>query len=92
VLTPRAPLPFHTTMSTEEQSEHLTFDGVVADLRDSEADVRALQHGASHIDRQHKQSGRTDLMPGRHLAIALTALEEARLRIDEAHRLFEAQR
>lgn len=67
----------------------LTPEELQRDLLDFEADVRARQQSISHLDAQFKSDGRTDLMPGRHYAIALTALEEARLRIGEAGRLEE---
>lgn len=67
---------------TVESAEQL-----MADLLGLEEDVRARQHAMGHQDQRLKRSGRTDLMPGRHYAIALTALEEARLRIGEAARL-----
>jgi hypothetical protein len=73
-------------MSAEEP-EPITWDGLVEDLAASETDIRAMQHSVSHIDARFKKGGRTDLMPGRHMAVALTALEEARLRVQEAERL-----
>jgi hypothetical protein len=69
-----------------------TVEQLVADLLGLEDDVRARQHSVSHLDGRWKRSGRTDLMPGRHYAIALTAMEEARLRLQEAGRLEHAQR
>jgi hypothetical protein len=60
---------------------------LVADIIGLEGDIRARQRALGHVDARHKRTGRTDLMPGRHYAIALTALEEARLRIQEAARL-----
>jgi hypothetical protein len=56
-------------------------------VRDLEADVRERQAKTRSIDGRRKREERTDLMPGRHYAIALTALEEARLRIGEAERV-----
>jgi hypothetical protein len=71
----------------DETPEPITWDGLVEDLAASETDIRAMQHSVSHIDTRFKKAGRTDLMPGRHMAVALTALEEARLRVQEAERL-----
>jgi hypothetical protein len=68
--------------------EELTPAVVIADILASEADVRSLQQAIGRgVERRLKETGRTDLMPGRHYAIALTALEEARLRVQEAARL-----
>jgi hypothetical protein len=66
-----------------------TFGEIRQALLASEADIRALQHAQSHLDARWKKSGRTDLMPGRHLAIALTEIESARLRVGEAARLIQ---
>jgi hypothetical protein len=66
-----------------------TFGEIRQDLLATEADIRALQHANSHLDNRWKKAGRTDLMPGRHLAIALTEIESARLRVGEAARLIQ---
>lgn len=75
---------------TEADDEPLTPRRVIGDILATEEDVRTLQQALPDA-RAFKVSGRTDLMPGRHLAIALTALEEARLRVQEAARLATAQ-
>lgn len=68
-----------------------TLDGLWNATEALEGHVRAAQHGlpSSAKGDRLQRSGRTDLMPGRHLAIALTDLESARLRIGEAQRLLE---
>lgn len=70
------------------EDDVLTVRELLDDCAALEDDVRARQQMAGReLDARHKRTGRTDLMPGRHYAIALTALEEARLRIQEAGRL-----
>lgn len=66
-------------------------DALWESLTAFEGVVREAQHGIPNEGPKSRlqRTGRTDLMPGRHLAIALTDLESARLRIGEAARLLE---
>lgn len=68
------------------EDDVLTVRELLDDCLALESDVRARQQALPSEDR-FKRSGRTDLMAGRHYAIALTDLESARLRIAEAGRL-----